>query len=106
MTSENEYMLLLLLISVQGGQGPTKKMRSQHYLKTPPDILNPRVFPCSQRQLCNCFLNGMSENEASVTKLASPTNQILVPAHLVNPHLNPKNPKSHLKIWNRNQQTP
>ena len=46
------------------------------------------------------------ENEASVTKLASPTNQILVPAHPINPPYNPKNPKSHLKIRNRNQQIP
>ena len=48
----------------------------------------------------------MSENEAFVTKLASPTNQILVPAHPINPHWNPKNPKSHLKIRNRNQHNP
>ena len=46
------------------------------------------------------------ENEASVTKLASPTNQILVLAHPINPPWNSKNPNSHLKIRNRNQQNP
>ena len=56
------YYGFIGIIVCKGGPGPTKKLRSQHFLKPPPDILNPwshlklEFFP-APKGMCGTFLN-------------------------------------------------
>ena len=72
----NKKPITIFTIVCKGGPGPTKKMRSQHYLKPPTNILNPwshlklEFFPAPKGNCVDHFNNEIYSSKIQRLKYA------------------------------------